>query len=149
MTQFKAFSILFLTFIATTSFAQTTKGNYSVNGNVGLTADLVKNGSYQHLQTSALINPSVGKFITDKWFVGVQPNLFAYSTTIGWRKPNALKNYVSGQKLGLGITARYYFTDDVNTRFFGLMAVETSEIGSFFKVSATRLNGKERKSVIR
>ena len=129
MTQFKALILIFLAFTTSSTFAQIAKGNYSVNGNVGLTANLQKNESYQNLTTAAVINPSVGKFITDKWFVSLQPRLSASTTRFGFGKLNAssqVNQRLNSQTLGLGINARYYFMNDKNTRFFGLIGLDAS-----------------------
>ncbi len=130
MTYFKAIFITFLAFTALPTFSQITKGNYSVAGNFGLLANLQKSSPFNDFRTSAFINPSVGKFITDKWFVGVQPNLYASMTRFGVEKFSTASQSTSKstyQILGLGITSRYYFADDKKTRFFGLMGLGVSQ----------------------
>jgi hypothetical protein len=136
MTRFKTLLTAFLTFIAFTIFAQIAKGNYNFDGRIGLTGDWQKSEFYRSIAATGLVSPSVGKFVTDKWFIGVVPELsakidrndvdiFSTSPTKG-----QIFHY---QTLGLGVNSRYYFAQAKNAHFFGLAGLSLSKNWSAVK----------------
>jgi hypothetical protein len=146
MIQFKTLLIVFFAFISVPIFAQIAKGNYNFNGTADLSANLTTYPQQpilpRILVANASINPSVSKFITNKWLVGLQPNLSIGTTQRG---TSTIAVYsAQNSTLGLGVISRYYFGNIRNTHFFGFAGLDIAqghfEPKNFVRDSKSKLN---------
>lgn len=112
MNQLKVFLTSFSILIYSFSFAQIAKGNYNLGGEIDASSTLLK-GKYRSIIDLKLeLNPSINKFITDKWLLGIRPIVSANHQNgnfSDFQIPNSkypLKG--NSSSFGLEISNRYY-----------------------------------------
>jgi hypothetical protein len=120
MTQFKTLLVLIFVLFANTISAQIEKGNYSLGGDFGLSIGRQKSDFSQTTYTNAMLNPSINKFITNKWLAELTPNLISSSIKSAPDLANGQSGFNSKYNVvGLKIGSRYYFANTNKVFFFG------------------------------
>jgi Outer membrane protein beta-barrel domain len=143
MMQLKTVLLSFLVSMSISAFAQIAKGNYNLAGDVGLSVNLQKSKFRQNFGGSMSINPSVSKFITDKWLVGLQPHLGASVSKSSFPQGSSPQFDVTykSQAVGLRLNTRYYFTRVKNVHFFGRAGLDVLSNWQNAVYSNARLKG--------
>lgn len=108
MTQFKTTAVGLLMLLALPVFAQLQKGNYSFGGDVSLMGALQKNDYINANALNASLSPSVSKFLTDKWQMGVRPILSYDAQTHTAEVTTDKTKEQRFTSLGLEVSSRYY-----------------------------------------
>ena len=149
MTQLKALLFsLFLSCVHTTIFAQIQKGNYNFGGDVALYTSSTSSPSFDNKESKLSLSPSVGKFLTNQWFVGLQP-IFSTQTQNA-KLSDSGSNVIydsdfSQTSFGLGISNRYYFNVSDKTSLFGLVSGRYAHLLDKTLVKSAFLGNSQKK----
>ena len=122
-TQLKPLVVCFIIALTTLpAFAQIQKGSYSLGGDVAVNGYLQRGKVTDITQFNASVSPSISKFLTDKWLVGVRPILSTqssnvmYSETGSSSRRDEFKNNFT--RLGLELSSRYYLATASKVKVF-------------------------------
>jgi hypothetical protein len=140
MSQFKTLLFLLCAFIAIKTNAQIAKGNYSLDGAAGIYTQIQKNDFSKTTTSNLLLNPSFGKFVTDKWLVGVAPTAYFVSENTDFTGLFSTRNSTSkgtAQLAGLTVNTRYYFFGDAKVACFGTLGAGFSKRWNSYESSST------------
>jgi hypothetical protein len=123
-TQLKTLVVCFIVALATLpAFAQIQKGSYTLGGDVGLNAYLQRGNVYNITNINASVSPSVGKFLTDKWLVGVRPLLATIVENGNYAQSASTLNIQETKgnftRFGVELSSRYYVKTTGKLNAFG------------------------------
>jgi hypothetical protein len=112
MTQFNRIALaLFTAFLPIFTFAQIQKGSYNFGGDVGLTSASSSSKFFKAKALNLNFSPTVSKFVTNNWLVGVQPILGLSNQKVNYTNLGSIEKLDISNNLtsvGLGVSSRYY-----------------------------------------
>ena len=123
-TQLKTLVVCFILALATLpAFAQIQKGSYTLGGDVALNAYLQRGSVHNITNINMSVSPSVGKFLTDKWLVGVRPLLATIIENGNYAQSGSasLRDASKGNftRFGVELSSRYYVKTTGKVQLFG------------------------------